>query len=95
MAPDFNNHFRFLGRECRDRITGFSGIGASVCFDVYGCIQTCLTPPAGKDGKLGDSHWFDNNRIETTSKKQVQALPEYMAAPKAKDARGGFDKPSR
>ncbi len=95
MAPDFENHFRFLGRKCKDRITGFVGVGSSVCFDVYGCINTCLTPPIGKDGKPSDSHWFDNNRIEKVSDKIVQPLPEFLAVPKAIDPRGGFDRPAR
>lgn len=95
MPPDFQHHFRFLGKKCRDRITGFEGVGASVCFDAYGCIQTCLTPAKGKDGKLSDSHWFDNNRIEAVSQKVIQPIPEFMSAPKAVDTRGGFDKPTR
>lgn len=103
LAPNFEHHFRFMGLRCRDRITGFVGVGASVCFDVYGCIQTCLTP-AHKEGaeKLAASHWFDNNRIEVVSDEQVQPLPDFLTAkplggqlPPARDAPGGFDKPAR
>lgn len=100
LAKNFEHHFRFLGLTCKDRITGFVGVGASVCFDAYGCIQTCLTPPVVKGKSIDDakSAWFDNNRLEIVSKKQVQPLPDFLMAPKdvvATDARGGFDKPAR
>jgi hypothetical protein len=92
-----DHHFRFLGFECRDKITGFAGVGASVAFDVYGCIQTCLTPKAVKAAKeQPQSIWFDNNRLETVSKRRVME-PQFMApiirAPQ--DRPGGFAKPSR
>lgn len=96
MAPDFENHFRFMGRNCRDRITGFCGVGASVCFDLYGCIQTCLTPAHNPNAnEQQKSVWYDNNRLEVINSKLVLPLPEFMGAAKAKDAGGGFDKPGR
>lgn len=98
MPPDFKTHFRFLGLKCRDRITGFIGVGASVCFDAYGCIQTCLTPAFDKKKheKIPESGWFDNNRLEVVDKKLVQPLPEFMkTVTPARDAPGGFDKPTR
>lgn len=103
MTESIQHHFRFLGFKVRDRITGFVGIGASVCFDVYGCIQTCISPPMNKEGKLDHGQWFDNNRLELLDKKQAQPLHENIArlipaeppAVKRRDAAGGFDKPAR
>lgn len=92
---DLSHHFRFFGKKCRDKITGFQGVGASVCFDVYGCIQTCVTPPAAPDKDLPKSCWFDNNRLEIVDATPVMDMPAFMSAPVQRDAPGGFEKPDR
>lgn len=96
IAPNFEHHFRFIGLKCRDRITGFEGVGSSVAFDVYGCIQTCITPPHKKGEKEPPtSCWFDNNRLVVVDKKLIQPLPDFLNAPTARDTPGGFAKPAR
>jgi len=52
-----------LGQRGRDKVTGFEGILTGRAEYLYGCMQYCLVPPA-KDGKCGDSQWFDEGRIE-------------------------------
>ena len=33
-----------LGRKAKDKVTGFEGIVATIYFDLYGCVQSVLTP---------------------------------------------------
>lgn len=53
-----------LGLKVRDRITGFSGVVGSVCFDLYGCVQAVVSPPIDDKGTLPDGKWFDTSRLE-------------------------------
>ncbi len=53
-----------LGSTVKDRITGFKGIVTGYVTYISGCNQCLVAPPIGKDGKLGDSHWFDEQRLE-------------------------------
>ena len=73
-----NHHFRLLGCKARDRITGFTGTVASVCFDLYGCVQALVTPAADKDGKLSDGQWFDVKRLELLNTVPVMAVPTFI-----------------
>lgn len=84
-----------LGLKASDRVTGFKGTISSVCFDLYGCVQVALTPPAGADGKLGDGHWFDVGRLEVGDKRAmpVPRFAERAAEPTAYD-RGPAEKPT-
>jgi len=53
-----------LGRNLRDKITGFKGICTGrVCY-LTGCDQALLQPGVDKDGKVVDSAWFDIQRLE-------------------------------
>jgi hypothetical protein len=52
-----------LGKLGRDKVTGFEGIITVKGIHLYGCNTLCLSPVA-KDGKLEDSHSFDEGRIE-------------------------------
>jgi hypothetical protein len=67
-----------LGTQQRDKVTGFTGMVASVCFDAYGCVQAILTPKLGKDGKYPEGHWFDVSRLEPT-KKRLLPVPSFAA----------------
>ncbi len=73
----------YLGLKVKDRVTGFEGVVSSICFDLYGCVQVAITPPAGADGKLGDGHWFDIKRLELKTKKPVIDVPDFREAPGA------------
>ena len=55
-----------LGYRAKDRITGFSGVVSSVCFDLYGCIQVCLTQGVDDKGQIPErgNQWFDTNRLD-------------------------------
>lgn len=56
-----------LGVKGKDKITGLEGIITGRAQYLYGCDQYCINAPA-KEGKLGDSQWFDEGRIEVIGK---------------------------
>jgi regulator of extracellular matrix RemA (YlzA/DUF370 family) len=64
-----------LGQKAKDKVTGFEGIIVAKVQYLYGCDQYGLTPPA-KDGKVGDTQYFDEGRVEVTGRgilpKEVQ-----------------------
>lgn len=53
-----------LGKVVSDRVTGFTGMAASVCFDAYGCVQCGVTPTTLKEGKVQDTVWVDVKRLK-------------------------------
>lgn len=79
-----------LGTRVQDRVTGFSGVVASVTFDLYGCIQAIVNPGMGSDGKLGEPQWFDVNRLHVTDANPVMERPAFDWSPEAvSEARKG------
>jgi len=52
-----------LGQKARDKITGFTGIVIGKIDYLFGCNQYGLTPEIDKDGKTGETQWFDDGRI--------------------------------
>jgi len=53
-----------LGQEGKDKITGFQGIISVKAEYLYGCNQYGLTPKVDENGKIGDTQFFDEGRIE-------------------------------
>ena len=86
-----------LGRRAKDKVTGFEGVVSSVSFDLYGCIQIVLVPAKGSDGKLGDAHWFDVQRLTVLDDAPVMRRPDFgarSALPENYD-HGPAEKPAR
>jgi len=54
-----------LGKQAKDKITGFEGIITGKALYLYGCTQYGLAAPM-KDGKIANAEWFDEGRIEIT-----------------------------
>lgn len=52
-----------LGSKVRDKVTGFEGICTGRASYIYGCDQYNIVPQA-EAGKISDTHWFDEGRIE-------------------------------
>lgn len=69
-----------LGMEAMDKITKFRGIITGHCNYLYGCTQYGITPAIGTDGKIAETYWFDEGRIEIISR---GILPEEVAGSKA------------
>lgn len=53
-----------LGKTYADKITGFSGVATGHVNYISGCNQVLLAPKVDGDGKLRDSQWFDEQRLE-------------------------------
>jgi len=70
----------YMGYPARDRVTGFEGVVTSISFDLFGCVQCALTPPATKDerGKQehGPCNWYDANRLQLTGDR-VMPLTDF------------------
>lgn len=66
-----------LGHTAKDKVTGFEGTLVGRADYLYGCTQYCLCPTVDKDGKVRDSQWFDEGRIQVAGSgiapAQVQA----------------------
>lgn len=52
-----------LGKEGKDKITGFQGIITARVEYLYGCAQYGLSPKVGEDGAVKDTSFFDEGRI--------------------------------
>lgn len=92
MEP--HEHLSILGHRVQDRVTGLKGVVTSVCFDLYGCIQCVVDPGVDKDGKRGDSHYYDKSRLEVQSKKPVIPPPRYSEQDFSAGEHGSADKPA-
>lgn len=88
-------HVGILGMKVRDRVSGFEGVVESVSFDLYGCVQTVVKPPA-KDGDAKDGRWFDIQRLEVTDATRVMPVPAFAALANAEGEHqhGPAEKPS-
>jgi len=85
---NLKKHLDLLGMRVEDRVTGFTGVVASVGFDLYGCIQAIVHPGLDDDGKLRDQHWFDVNRLRVIGDQPVMERPEFDWTPEAISAAG-------
>ena len=66
---------RMVGLRVKDKVTGFEGVVASICFDLYGCVQAIVAPQVDKDGKRRESEWFDIKRLEPGER--VMPVPNF------------------
>ena len=71
-----------LGRRATCKVTGFTGVIESVCFDLYGCVQAAVKPPLDEKGDPRDGRWHDVQRltIDMTAE-PVMARPDFAARP--------------
>lgn len=90
----YQRHIELLGYKATDKVTGFSGVIDSVCFDAYGCIQLSLKPPVGNDGKIPEGYWFDVTRLEINTKKRVIDMPNFYEGYVAEGRKGAAVKPN-
>ncbi len=72
-------HINLLGLKVTDCVTGFSGVVTSVSFDLYGCIQSVVTPPVTLDGKNEDARWFDVARLTILDEVPVMPRPDFVS----------------
>ena len=89
-----NTHINLLGMRCKDKVTGFTGVIASISFDLYGCIQAVVNPGITKEGILQDPKWFDVGRLEIISGSPVMDRPNFDNILVAKGKKGPAEKPA-
>ena len=53
-----------LGKEVRDKVSGFQGIVVAVTKWLYSCIRVNVAPKTKKDGTLQESQGFDIDQLE-------------------------------
>jgi len=95
VMKNVKEHLGLLGLKAEDKVTGLKGIVTCVSFDLYGCIQAILKPPAGKDGKHSDGSWMDIRRLKIIDKKPVMDLPDYDTGYVSEGKKGAAEKPLR
>ncbi len=62
-----------MGSTVKDKVTGFTGIVTARCEFISGCLQYCVLPKSGKDGKYPDHQYFDEERLIVVKKPLVMA----------------------
>ena len=72
-------YFDLLGYPLRDKVTGYAGVGVSLSFDLYGCVQVFLAPPVNGKGEVPEGRWADVSRLVKTSKTRVMEPPAHFA----------------
>ena len=93
-TPNVDEYIDLLGKEVKDRITGFKGTLISINFDLFGCVQATVKPSSlDKDGKMLDGQWFDVNRLDIIGNERAMPIPPF--APRLKDhEKGPAEKPA-
>jgi hypothetical protein len=56
-----------LGTRVTDSITGFAGIATCRTEYLYGCVRIGVEPQVLQEGKPGEIHYFDEQRLEEAS----------------------------
>jgi len=90
----YERHIELLGFKATDKITGFSGVIDSVCFDAYGYIQISLKPPMKKDGEIPQGYWFDVTRLKVDMSERVVEMPNFYEGYVSEGRKGVSVKPS-
>jgi hypothetical protein len=75
-----------LGHKVRDKVTGFTGIVTGRVEYITGCNQCLVAPAVGSDGRLADSVWLDEQRLDIESTEPAITLDNSKFA--------GFDAPA-
>lgn len=87
------SNLELLGCKVRDKVTRFEGIVTSISFDLYGCIQTLVTPVIDTSSDKSGSVWFDSNRLDILCSTPVMNLPKYDFTDKS-EQKGPASKPT-
>lgn len=74
-----------LGIRVQDMATGLIGVVTSVSFDLSGCLQVLIAPPAKEDGTLPERAWFDIGRVQMLNR--VVDAPGFSAYTLPKEKR--------
>lgn len=56
-----------LGNKVRDKVTGYEGVATARVEYLNGCVQYCVKPKVGSDGKMPDHEYIDIQQLEVVS----------------------------
>lgn len=70
-----------LGSKARSKTTLFVGVIVSRSQALYGCNRYYLQAQAGKDNKLPDSYWFDEDDLDILEKPKVKKSDKNTGGP--------------
>lgn len=56
-----------LGNKVRDKVTGYEGVATARVEYLNGCVQYCVKPKVGSDGKMPDPEYIDVQQLEVVS----------------------------
>lgn len=69
-----------LGIKVKAKTTGLTGIITNRSECLYGCNRYCIQPKVGKDDKVPDSWWVDEDDIVVVGD-GVKAVPKKTGGP--------------
>ena len=56
-----------LGQKVQDKVTGFTGVATARIEYINGCVQYCVKPKVGADGKMVEGEYLDQQQLEVLS----------------------------
>jgi len=56
-----------LGNKVRDKVTGYEGVATARVEYLNGCVQYCVKPKVGSDGKMPEPEYIDVQQLEVVS----------------------------
>lgn len=83
--------------KATDIVTGWKGVITTVSFDLYGCVQAVVTPPAEPGKEYRGGNWFDVNRLVLAEGPPVMPRPLFDSievGATAGKTRGSAEKPA-
>ena len=57
-----------LGDKVTDKVTGFTGLVTARVKYLNGCVQFCVQPCTGEDGKIPEYHYVDEDQLSVVKK---------------------------
>jgi len=70
-----------LGQKVVDRVTGFEGTAVARVEYLNGCVQFCVRPAMGADGKMPSGEYIDVEQLDVTGAENIRR--------KSQDAKSG------
>lgn len=84
-VPEIGSCHVKLGDEVKDSLSGYKGHATIIQIPLHGVGRICIDPGVGKDGKMLDGFFFDEQRVEVIKPK---APPVAEAMPEERKKRG-------
>lgn len=70
-----------LGEKVKDTITGFKGTVTARIDYLNGCLQYCVEPKVGKEGKMEKHHYIDEGQLVSIEPRSTRAKKDSKDIP--------------